>query len=106
MNLLQHFEERWWVQLVIVGSAFVLALRTLWYKALKPVWQAFSEALQHVKILSTIAHEFHPNSGTSLRDAVDRIESTLQEHLQLDANNMNEIYAQLSEVGNILKNES
>lgn len=60
-----------------VGYAFHLIHRHI----LTPAWRAM-KALQQLAdampVLLEIAEEFQPNSGTSLRDAVNRIEQSQQ----------------------------
>ena len=45
-----------------------------------------SKALPHLKeikeAVQDVKHEMHPNSGGSLRDSVDRIEQTLNAHIE------------------------
>lgn len=54
---------------IITWGAVIVALAAIWQKVLKPAAQRLALLNQ---IWDKLQHEFEPNSGTSLRDAVDR----------------------------------
>ena len=66
-----------WADLVIAAAAVVGALGVLWKKVLKPIVHGFAAAEKVVPVLLTIAAEFAPNGGSSLKDSLDRIEVRL-----------------------------
>ena len=60
---------------VIVAStagiaAFVVAIRVIWFKAVRPLVRA-------IVLLEVVAAEFRPNEGETMRDSINRIESKL-----------------------------
>lgn len=81
-----------WVQLVIAAAAFVTACTVLWRSVIRPgaefiamtsemlpvmrdLLRAFDEAPpQTFKVLADIAAQFRTDSGSSLRDVVNRLE--------------------------------
>lgn len=61
---------------IITWGAVVVAVVAIWRKVLKPA----SERLALLnKIWDKLVHETEPNSGTSLRDAIDRTDLRLAE---------------------------
>lgn len=75
-----------WVDVVLVSAALLGALGVIWKKGIKPVsrwvrssWRNVKHAIEIGSNLVEIAHEFQPNGGGSLRDAIDRVETQGQE---------------------------
>lgn len=61
---------------IITWGAVVVALVAIWQKIIKPA----SERLALLnRIWDKLQHEFEPNSGSSLRDAIDRTDLRLAE---------------------------
>jgi hypothetical protein len=86
-----------WFQVILASAALVTALGVLWKKVLKPILRAihlaeemlpllktltaeFKDTPHAFKILDQIIGEFRTDSGSSLRDVVDRLESAAQEN--------------------------
>lgn len=84
-----------WVQLIISAAAVVMAVGTLWkvilpgskliaeWAAIMPVLRTlvkeFAENPGSLKVLKQISDQFSTDSGSSLRDAINRVEATLQQ---------------------------
>lgn len=85
-----------WVQIVLSAAALVVAVATIWQKAIRPAAKAVSQFDQIVPVLnalsrqfadspdlivtiSNIAKQFKPNNGSSLRDRIDALERGLGE---------------------------
>lgn len=69
---------------IIASAAVVSALYILYRKGVKPLVNAimlFTAAIKRtevaIPVLLEIAEQFRPNHGSSLRDAIDRIEASL-----------------------------
>jgi hypothetical protein len=72
----------WW-QYLITAAAVVTALSVLWQKLIFPVYKFAKKVEQHVVFVES---QMTPNGGSSLRDAIHRIESrvnAIEEHLTL-----------------------
>lgn len=72
----------WW-QYLITAAAVVTALSVLWQKIILPVYKFAKKVEQHVTFVEA---QMTPNGGSSLRDAIQRIESrvnAIEEHLTL-----------------------
>lgn len=94
------------VVLFVGGVLFVIGVFVKLWKAVRPVWVGVREFLEdwrgeparpeagvperpgvmkrlatNEEQLAAIRHELYPNSGSSLRDRVDSIDSQLREHL-------------------------
>ncbi len=99
------------IAIVVGGVVAVLGLFTKVWKTVRPVWRGVRDFLDDWRgepardgvperqgvmkrlhtietdvagmkpQLSAIDHEMHPNSGSSLRDQVDNITTTLNEHI-------------------------
>lgn len=56
-----------------VGKAAVVitSLGVLWRQALRPAWRAVKGVLA---VVDAVHAEFRPNGGSTLRDAIDRLE--------------------------------
>lgn len=61
---------------IITWGAVIAAGAVIWSKVLKPAAQRLALLQQ---IWDRLQHEFEPNSGSSLRDAVDRTDLRLAE---------------------------
>lgn len=61
---------------IITWGAVIAAAAVIWSKVLKPAAQRLALLQQ---IWDRLQHEFEPNSGSSLRDAVDRTDLRLAE---------------------------
>lgn len=51
-------------------------MHLIWEHGIKPLWRTVVAIVEFTKMAETIAdiaHEFHPNEGSSLRDQVDGI---------------------------------
>lgn len=59
-----------WMQVTLATAAFIGAVSVIWTKLVRPG----AALLATIDVLQQIAGEFRTNSGSSLRDAVDRIE--------------------------------
>ena len=73
------FEVEHVLGIIVLSGATVAAL---WRWVFKPCWCAIRGVVRFTDatpVLMEIADEFKPNSGTSLRDTVDRIERTQTE---------------------------
>jgi hypothetical protein len=67
----------WWAGGI---AAIIIAGRYIWTYLLRPIHRfmiAFTDFLEAQPTLISIATEFKPNSGKSLRDQVDSIKSTV-----------------------------
>lgn len=69
---------------ILILSAVLLALGVIWQKGIVVVVKGIRQAVRvfdlvetHLPTLVDIAAEFKPNHGSSLRDAVDSIEATI-----------------------------
>lgn len=72
----------WW-QYLITAAAVVTAIGVLWQKVILPVYNFAKKVEQHVQF---VEGQMTPNGGSSLRDAIHRIESrvnAIEEHLTL-----------------------
>lgn len=70
----------WW-QWIITAAAVVTAVGVLWKKVVLPVYKFAKKMEQHVTFVES---QMTPNGGSSLRDAIQRIESrvnAIEEHL-------------------------
>lgn len=65
------------LELILASSAILTALGIIWAKGVKPVIFGIRELLAKVKAIELVAQELVPNGGSSLRDAIDRIESSV-----------------------------
>lgn len=82
-----------WLQWIVWAAAGVTAIGLLWQKAVHPAVTAYVEAqvtrpviraivgefkddLNHIAVLDEIAAQFKTNAGSSLKDAINRLEST------------------------------
>lgn len=68
---------RSWADWIILTAALVTALGVIWRKGIRPFFRTVNEVAQAVPILADIASEFRPNSGTSLRDVIDDMRTSL-----------------------------
>jgi hypothetical protein len=72
-EILEHAN---WVVPLLILSAVVVAWKPIWKSVVCPVGRMTSWVV-HFKdawpVLESIAEEFKPNHGTSLRDVVDRL---------------------------------
>ena len=59
---------------LIIAAAVVTSCGVLWRKVLKPLLRAADTIRDATPVLVSIAYEFEPNDGHSLRDVVNRIE--------------------------------
>lgn len=102
-----------WVVWIIVAASVVVAGHTLWAKIVKPIsraikvlhdqWALTQEQNARLTTLEERSAELVPNSGTSLRDAVDRIErlqttdsDLLHTHLLHASNEFTAIWKQIA----------
>lgn len=86
-----------WVQYVLATAALVAAFGVIWSKVLKPVarfittseemlpllitlTEAFKDNPNAFQVLSEVASEFRSDSGTTLRDVVNRLEAAAIEN--------------------------
>lgn len=69
--------------------------------ALPPIFRFVKAVGQMPGVLERVVYEFSPNHGHSLRDSVDRIESTLTDHTQQDAEKFEHIYIALKELADL-----
>lgn len=70
----------WW-QWIITAAAVVTAVGVLWRKVVLPVYKFAKKMEQHVAFVES---QMTPNGGSSLRDAIQRIEhrvNVIEEHL-------------------------
>jgi hypothetical protein len=67
------------VDWVITAAALITALYVVWRKVVVPAFRAVKIGSEVTPTLLTIAEEFQPNHGTSLRDQVDKIIFTQDE---------------------------
>jgi hypothetical protein len=71
------FADEW----VIKTAGVLLALGVMWRYVFRPTIKFRRRVLQGVKrvleVIELVEHELKPNSGATLRDAVDRIEARL-----------------------------
>lgn len=59
-----------WAQYVLWAGAFVAAIAVIWAKVFRPMMNLVSAAA----VLQEIVKQFRTDSGSSLRDAVNRLE--------------------------------
>lgn len=86
-----------WVQAVIAGAAVITALTVIWAKAIKPGAKIISQAEDTIPLLQKLTKEwadapnlpqvlkeihaqFKTNAGSSLRDAINRLEAAAAEN--------------------------
>ena len=62
------------VDWIIGGAALIVALGTIYRRAIRPVLRAANTVADATPTLLGMAEEFKPNGGASLRDVVNRIE--------------------------------
>ena len=70
----------WW-QYLVTAAAVVTAVGVLWKKVILPVYGFAKKVEQHVHFVET---QMTANGGSSLRDAIQRIEqrvNVIEEHL-------------------------
>jgi len=73
------------VELLVLIAAIALLLSqlsTIWHKGVVPLWHFITGTVDVFEVqptLVTIARQFRPNEGHSLRDVIDRIETELAE---------------------------
>jgi hypothetical protein len=70
----------WW-QLVITAAAVLTAVGVIWSKGVMPIYRFAKTVEKHVTFVET---QMTPNGGSSLRDAIQRIEervNVIEEHL-------------------------
>lgn len=70
----------WW-QWIITAAAVVTAVGVLWRKVVLPVYKFAKKMEQHVTFVES---QMTANGGSSLRDAIQRIEqrvNVIEEHL-------------------------
>jgi len=70
----------WW-QYLITAAAVVTAVGVLWRKVILPVYRFAKKVEQHVTFVES---QMTPNGGSSLHDAIQRIEqrvNVIEEHL-------------------------
>jgi hypothetical protein len=73
---------QWW-HTVITVAAVVAAVGIIWSKGIMPMYRFAKKMEQHVEFVEM---QMSCNGGTSLRDAIQRIEervNTIEEHLTL-----------------------
>lgn len=63
-----------WDDNILGAAAVAAALAALWRYLLKPLRDGGRRVMQ---VISLVEHELKPNSGATLRDAIDRIEQRL-----------------------------
>jgi hypothetical protein len=77
--------SRWNDALVGIAAGLV-ALGIIWRYIVRPAWRAVANGIKTAarveKAVVTIEAEFKPNGGSSLRDAVNRIEAKVDNHEQ------------------------
>jgi hypothetical protein len=77
--------SRWNDALVGIAAGLV-ALGIIWRYIVRPAWHAVANGIKTAarveKAVVTIEAEFKPNGGSSLRDAVNRIEAKVDNHEQ------------------------
>ena len=61
-----------WVQYVLWAAAFVAAIAVIWAKVFRPMMNLVSAAA----VLQEIVKQFRTDSGSSLRDVVNRLEES------------------------------
>lgn len=66
---------------ITTASAVMTGLMVIWGKFIKPVWNIIAKSIKasqklddYFQVLDTIAYEFKPNGGNSLRDVINRLE--------------------------------
>jgi hypothetical protein len=72
----------WW-QTVITVAAVLTALGVIWKKGIMPIYRFAKTVEKHV---SFVESQMTPNGGSSMRDAIQRIEervNAIEEHLTL-----------------------
>ena len=76
-----------WSQWLGAVAGSLIAVGVIWRKGLRPAARLIREFVraadnvtEHWPTLLTIAEEFKPNGGNSLRDVVDRLETRSHEH--------------------------
>ena len=70
----------WWQTLITIAAA-VTAVGVIWSKGVMPVYRFAKTVERHVDFVES---QMTPNGGTSLRDAIHRIEervNVIEEHL-------------------------
>ena len=72
------------VKVLVAVSAAVVALGTLWRYVVRPTVRAGRATVETVhrieKVVLFVEEQMRPNSGSTLRDSVDRIELTVGNH--------------------------
>lgn len=56
-------------------AAGIVALVAAWKGVVLPTYRGIKYAKRVIETLDKVAHEFSPNGGSSMRDAIDRIEA-------------------------------
>lgn len=67
----------YWATWLISAAAFVTAGITLWKTLVTPTYRYARNVADVLNSLEVIKHQLTPNGGSSLRDAVDRIEARI-----------------------------
>jgi hypothetical protein len=70
------------IEILVIVAAALGAVWTIWKKGVQPTvgfFRAVERIAEATPTLVTIAEEFNPNGGGSLRDAVDRIETKVDQ---------------------------
>lgn len=62
---------------ILLASAVITALTVIWTKVVKPTVFGVRTFFKKFTAIEKLAQELIPNGGTSLRDAIDRIETTV-----------------------------
>lgn len=63
------------LQWIGIASATAASIAGLWTMVLKPLYQGFAKLKTSLDILQQINEQFSPNGGSTLRDAINRIEA-------------------------------
>ena len=66
-----------------VGDSWPAALALIAAVIAFVAWKALPYLKDIRGVLGEVHHEVHNNSGTSMKDAVDRIEARLDEHIEI-----------------------
>ena len=70
-----------WALWIVGAASVVAATRALYHSVLKPLVNVVRLAEEHIPVLVEISEEFRPNSGSSLRDAIDRLNDNVDKIL-------------------------
>lgn len=93
-----------WIQYILAAAALLAAIGVIWTKGIKPLFDAlklsqemlpllkqltieFKDTPQAFKVLDEIVGQFRTDSGSSLRDVVDRLEAAALENRNVIAEN-------------------